>query len=164
MIEILKKILEVLIIKARKKEFVFRFDVYNGTESSKEIYDAQVVQYEFFNTGTTNVRINNGLILYAPWTGMKPTSILLNVNECEMDTTIYKFDFITPDLIISSTGQQVVGPGPTYTNFIPGISAYKPGMISLQYPEFNQLTVVSKVKASLKKKQHGKKSTPQKKR
>lgn len=129
--------------KKNKKEFVFRFDIYDGTEPSMEVYDAQVVQYELINQGTTLCVINDGLYLYPKYSGIEPSRILLEIRAGEMDVTIYKYQFKRLDFqqkiaVIAANGG--IARNVPYIDTFEGVTGAE---------TFNRLLVVSKVKATV---------------
>jgi len=96
-----------------QKQFVYRYDYYDGTEKSLEVYETNVVQYEFVNQGQT-VCVINGMELnpsqpFTPGiTEIPPTRWKGIVNYNEKDVTVYKYRFI-PIPIVCSGSITVVG-------------------------------------------------------
>jgi hypothetical protein len=122
----------------KRKQFVFRFDIYNGTEASNEIYDAQVIEYEFINQGQTVCVINDGLLLYPDFAGICKCSVRMDINHNEEDKTVYKYRFQNLDYVAIT--QTDAGTGITNTFLIPF-----PGYG--ENPPFSRLIVKSKVLA-----------------
>jgi len=94
MIEKLQKLLARYL---QQKQFVFRFQVF--TDADQYINDEGVVEYQFYNLGTTTIDINGLIIvpniLFGPPTQTIGTSgFRLPINENEMDVTIYTLKFI----------------------------------------------------------------------
>jgi len=89
------KILDVLFGRfLRRKDYVFRFDEYDGTEENIEVYDGQVVEYELINQGNTIVRINGGMDLQPSISGLEPVRWRGVINYNEMDVSVYRYEFI----------------------------------------------------------------------
>jgi hypothetical protein len=138
---IYKKVCKFLILR----NFVYRFDIYNGTESANSIYDDQVMEYEFFNQGNTLCIINGGLFLYPAFTNISPNSVRMVVNANEMDQTIYEYKFVPLDF--REFDFTFPGGGGTSIS-VPFISDLDLG--ELMQP-FNRLIVKSKVVAVARK-------------
>jgi hypothetical protein len=139
--EIYKKVCGFLV----QRIFVFRFDIYNGTEPANSIYDEDVVEYEFFNQGNTLCIINGGLFLYPTFTGIEPSRVRMVVNANERDDTIYQYKFVPLDFREFDFTFDAGG-GSLIT--VPFISDLDPG--ELMKP-FNRLMVKSKEKAVARK-------------
>ncbi len=85
----------------RKREFVFRFEYYDGNTKGNTIDDTQVVQYHFVNQGNSVIDINGMKLnptidatgVQFPF-NVNPSSILMPIRENEMDVTVYKYKFL----------------------------------------------------------------------
>jgi len=121
-------------MKQRPKEkFVFRFDIYDGSEDSNDIYKTDVVQYEFVNQGTTICVLNDGLLLYPQFVSIEPVRVKLDIWEQETDVNTYKYRF------------QEIDYTSVYDNSGDAIFPFiKPFVASRTI--FNRLLVISKVK------------------
>lgn len=137
--EIYKKLLKFFRLRA----FVFRIDIYNGTEESNSIYSDQVFQYEFINQGTTICVINGGLYLYPQFSGMCSCHKVMNVNSNEKDVTIYEYKFLPLDYQVASSVVAIDPPGGNFT--VNRLIESHPGDI-----QFNKLTVISKTFARVR--------------
>lgn len=89
------------------RSFVFRFDIYNGTEDANSIYVEDVYEYEFINQGTTRILINGGLYIYPEFAGIEPSRIKMDIDHQEKDETIYKYSFEPLDYMIGHTAATV---------------------------------------------------------
>jgi hypothetical protein len=127
------------------REFVFRFDIYNGTESSNQIYDAAVVEYEFVNQGTTVCVINDGLFLYPQYTGIPPFRLISDIKTHERDATIYNYRFQPVDYSVQYVAMETgLGLGTASTPVVTIGSVVQP-------QPFNRLMVKSKVIAKVQR-------------
>lgn len=94
----MEKIFEWLKKKFQTKQFVFRFDYYDGTEDSLKISDTNVFQYEFINQGTTVCLINE-MEVFPPVNPngsinlILPKQITLSCYTNEKDVNIYGYRF-----------------------------------------------------------------------
>lgn len=145
---IVQRVLQLLRMFLSKKKFVFRFDVYDGTEESNEIYVENVYEYEFINQGTTIVVLNSGLPIYPEFSGIAPSRVKLSVNYNEKDETIYKYEFLPLDYIaiVDPSANWLVGgyAGNVDAPFIASVAQFKYAPPAGRLVNFNKLVVISK--------------------
>ena len=77
-----------------QKQFVYRHDYYDGSEQNNEIYETNVVEYEFINQGNSVCVINN-MELQPSISGIPPSSIKLDIRNNEKDVTVYRYNFLS---------------------------------------------------------------------
>ena len=137
------------------RHFVYRIDIYNGTEESNSIYDNQVMEYEFINQGTTACIINDGLYLYPEYMDIEPSRIRMVVNSNERDDTVYQYRFEPPEFIAVRAVFIDPAPAPGFPNqIIVGALAPAKDFLAIGGDEavvFNKLIVKSKVIAVARK-------------
>lgn len=149
------------------KEFTFRFDEYDGSEQSLQIYDGQVIEYEFINAGTTVCIIGGGLKLYPTISGLIPNRVKLAVNYNERDVTVYPYKFIPLDLTVISNNSKLNNIFATTVrqDLVVEVTNINTRLAEKDEQKFNRLIVISKVKAKSVPKSvepHGKKNKTQK--
>lgn len=146
-----EKILKLLSVFLGVKQFTFRFDEYNGTESALQIYDGQVMEYEFINAGSSVCIINGGLKLYPEFSGMSPTRVKLSCNYNERDVTVYNYKFEKLDLsVVTDIGAVTLNGKPIYVPFVNDTVNITYGVNPKNPVKFNRLVVISKVQAKVK--------------
>lgn len=143
-----------------EKQFVFRFDIYDGSEQNLEIYDTNVVEYKFVNLGTTICYINEMPVYpHAAYKGFDNVHLQLQVNE--MDVTIYKYRFDVVDFF-GYFSNVVFEDGST--GIVPNENAAQPRSGLAYLPaKYNRLLVISKIKAKIDRTQKQTSSTAKRK-
>lgn len=156
-------LLNLLMKFVSERQFTYRFDEYDGSEDSNQIYDGQVVEYEFINTGSTVCIINAGLKLYPVNSGMLPNRVKLHISYNEMDVTIYDYRFSS----MKDELQLITDPNTMFNLdrvLLPLVVQYADlSPTILKFVEFNRLIVISKVKASVKPRKRAQDASEKKK-
>lgn len=153
--QIYKKICKFFVLR----NFVYRFDLYNGTEESNSIFDNQVVEYEFINQGGTMITINGGLRIFPTASGIVPDRVKLQINANERDTAVYQYRFDPPPYVvfnqITGTMDGSIDPNTNHIHvdfqdvlIIPKFIPIDPDQF---IPQVNSLLVISKVVAIARK-------------
>lgn len=92
--EIIKKIYNLLCKALDKRQpYTYYFLSLNGSEPNKQIKIGNSIEYEFRNTGSTIVILNDRLKLYPAFNGRGPSSVILKTNKNEIDLTVYEYRF-----------------------------------------------------------------------
>jgi hypothetical protein len=89
----MKEIISIIRKYILQKQFVFRNDYYDGSETNNEIYETNVIEYEFVNQGNTVCVINN-MELQPSISGIPPSDIKLDIRKNEKDVTVYRYRFL----------------------------------------------------------------------
>lgn len=92
--ELLNKIYEALKKMWKRQGYEYRFYNFNGTEPNQQLKISNSIEFEFINSGTTNVILNDSLTLYASGLGFEPIRIKFVCNKNEKDLTIYNYRFV----------------------------------------------------------------------
>lgn len=127
------------------KNYEFRFDEYDGSESTSfQVYNT-AVEYILRNTGTTSIIINDGMKLYPPVSGIGPSEIKVTLNYNEKDVTIYNYKFVPTKLFIGNMPATYAGVVVRVDVIIADDAAYVPSISPTKRPAYNRLLVISKV-------------------
>lgn len=77
----------------KRQKYSYTFQVYNDLSKERQIKIGNSIEYEFRNTGSTVVIINDQLKLYPAFNGRGPSTWKGFCNKNEMDMTIYEYRF-----------------------------------------------------------------------
>lgn len=92
--EFLDKIIALLTAYfMQKQKYEWRFYNLIGNEPNKQLKVANSIEYEFINSGTTLVKINDRLTLYPAWMQYEPSRVKFVCNKNEVDVGVYEYDF-----------------------------------------------------------------------
>lgn len=144
--DLLKKIYCKIEKFFKLRHFVFRIDIYNGTEESNSIYIGQVFEYELINQGTTIIRIDGGLTLYPDFSGICSCRQRFVINANEKDESVHQFEFLPLDYqVVDVTTSPIPPPVARDSDIVSETITRK--RIEIAVPgsvQFNKLVVISK--------------------
>jgi len=91
--EVILKIYRACLDILKPQNFEYKFFVVNGSEENKQIKIANSIEYEFVNSGSSKVILNDNLIIYPYWMGIEPVRLKFTCQKNEVDVSIYEYRF-----------------------------------------------------------------------